>query len=413
MVRGIAALATGQALGQVLYFAFIPFLTRVYAPEAHGVLGLFQAFTGVAYALVSLRYDVAIASVSDRAEAARLFAGAVMLSVPGTLLALVAWAALVQGEVLGYAEARLADAPLAALAAAATSLYFTARFWLIREREYATAAKVQVVQSAVRGVAQSGLAWWPGGTAGLVFGEVVARLAGLGRMMRRSVAGLREGFGQGGAAIRSTLYEHRTFAIWGLPSTLVNAATAWLPVPLVVASFGVGTGGLLALSTKVLTAPMLLLGASTADAFQSEFSRVWGDDQAAARRLFRRTTGGLLLIALVMTAAVMLLAPRLFATLFGPEWAQAGRIAAVQAPWVFASLAVSPVSRLIFVLRGQRFKFLYDACGLAGMFAVWGWGQREGWSVEQLIGAWTVLQVCLYALYYGIMEALVAWRMRG
>src|SRR5690606_36153539 len=123
MVRGIAALASGQALGQLIAFAFIPLRTRLYAPEEHGVLGLLQAFTGVAYAVVAFRYDAAIASVAERGEAARLYAGTLLVSLPGALVAMAAWAALVGGGVLGFAEGRLADAPLAALAALATSLY--------------------------------------------------------------------------------------------------------------------------------------------------------------------------------------------------------------------------------------------------------------------------------------------------
>lgn len=413
MVRGIAALATGQAVGQVVAFAFIPILTRVYSPGEHGVFGLFQAFTGVAYAVVAFRYDAAIASVAERGEAARLYAGTLLLSLPGALVVMAAWAALVGGEVLGFAEARMADAPLAAVAALATSLYTTSRFWLIRERRFGTAARVQVIQSAARGAAQSSLAAWPGGPVGLVAGDVIARLAGLGRMLRESSVGLREGFSQGWRAIAATLVDHRAFVLWGLPSTLVNATTNWLPIPLIVASFGIDAAGLLALSTRILAPPVMLLGASTADAFQTEFARTWAVDRPAARRLFRRTSGGLLVIAAMLTAAVVLTAPPFFSLAFGEEWRAAGRIAALQAPWLFAGLAVSPVSRLIYVLRGQRFKFLYDAAGLAGMFAVWGWGERAGWSVEQLVGAWAVLQVCLYGLYYGIMEALVAWQMRA
>lgn len=413
MVRGIAALATGQVAAQALAFAFMPVLTRLYAPEAHGLFGLFQAFVGVAYVIISLRYDAAIAAVADRAEAARLYAGTVLLALPGTLLCGLGWWGLVAGGAPGFADARVADAPLAALAALATSLYVAARYWLIGEREYRTAAQVQVVQSMARGGGQAALSLWPSGAAGLVIGDVLARLVGVGRMLHRSLGGLRTGFAGGLPAIRRTLTRHRDYALLGLPSTLIDSATAWLPIPLVVATYGAATGGWLALSTRVLAAPVMLLGATTADAFVAEFARCWADDRQAARRLFRRTAGGLALVAVVLTAAVVLAAPPLFGFVFGADWAVAGRLAALQAPWMFAGLAVSPVSRVVFVLDGQRFKLLYDVCAMAGMLAVWRAAAAAGWPVDTLIGAWAALQVGLFALYYGIMEALVARRMRG
>lgn len=412
MVRGIAALASGQIAAQILAFAFMPLLTRLYTPDEHGLFGLFQAFVTVAYLAVTFRYDAAIASVADRAEAARLYAGAVLLMLPGTLLCGLAWLLLVGGGMPGFAEARAADAPLAALAALATALYVTSRFWLIHEGAFRVAATVQVVQSAVRGGAQTGLALAPLGGLGLVLGDVLARFAGVGRMLRQSLAGLREGFAAGRPAIRATLVRHSAFPRWGLPSALIDSTTAWLPIPLVIASFGVTAGGWLAISTRVLAAPVMLIGASTADAFVAEFARSWEADRLAARRLFRRTAGGLALLAVVLTAAVIVLAPPLFGRVFGEGWQMAGTLAALQAPWLFAGLAVSPVSRVVFVLRGQQFKFLYDLSAFGGMLGVWYWSRHAGWDLETLIGTWAALQVGLFGLYYGIMEVLIARRLR-
>lgn len=413
MVRGIAALATGQVAAQVLAFAFLPLLTRLYTPDEHGLFGLFQAFVTVAYIAVTFRYDAAIASVADRGEAARLYAGAVLLMLPGTLLCGLAWLLLVGGGMPGFAQTRLADAPLAALAALATSLYITSRFWLIHERAFRVAATVQVVQSAVRGGAQTGFSLFSGGGMGLVLGDVLARFAGVGRMLRHSLAGLREGFATGIPAIRATLSRHSAFPRWGLPSALIDSTTAWLPIPLVIASFGAPAGGWLAISTRVLAAPVMLIGASTADAFVAEFARSWEADRREARRLFRRTAGGLTAVAVLLTIAVVLLAPPMFGWIFGEGWEMTGTLAALQAPWLFAGLAVSPVSRVVFVLRGQQLKFIYDLSALGGMLGVWFGSRHAGWGLETLIAAWAALQVGLFGLYYGIMEVLIARRLRS
>lgn len=411
MLRGIGALAGGQAFGQLLALAMVPVLTRLYVPAEHGLFGLFLSFTWVAAPLVSLRYDAAVASVPDRAEAARLFAGAVLLTLPGAVLAAAFWWVLTTAGVAGFGAAAAADAPLAALAAAATGLYGAARFWLLREQQYGTAALVQLVQSAVRGPFQAALSWWPGGAVGLLLGDVLARAAGIGRMLRRSAEGLRLGLAGGIGPVAAALRRHRAFALWGAPSVLVNSLTGGLPIPLVLASYGATTAGLLALSMRVLNAPILLIGASTGDAFQVQFTADWARDPHAARRLFRRTGAGLAALSVAGTIIAMTAAEPLFGLAFGEDWVRAGRIAALQAPWMFAALTVSPLSRVIFVLAGQRAKLLYDVAGLVGLTAVWLWADRAGWSVEALIAAWSVLQVGLYALYYVILEGLIARRL--
>lgn len=412
MLRGIGALAGGQALGQLLALAMVPVLTRLYVPAEHGLFGLFLSFTLVAAPLVSLRYDAAVASVPERAEAARLFVGAVLLTLPGALLAAALWWGLVAAGVAGFGAAAAGDAPLAALAAAATGLYGVARFWLLREQQYGTAAVVQLVQSAVRGPFQAAMVWWPGGAVGLLLGDVLARAAGIGRMLRRSAEGLRLGLAGGLRPVAAALLRHRAFAVWGAPSVLVNSLTGALPIPLVLAGYGAGTAGLLALSMRVLNAPILLIGASTGDAFQVQFTADWARDPQAGRRLFRRTAAGLAALSVAGTVVVMTAAEPLFGFVFGDDWVRAGRIAALQAPWMFAALTVSPLSRVVFVLQGQRVKLLYDIAGLVGLTAIWLWAERAGWTAESLIAAWSALQVGLYGLYYAILEGLIARRLR-
>ena len=59
-VRNVAAVATGIAAAQAISLAFMPFLTRLYGPEAFGALAAFTAVVNIITPLATLGYANAI-----------------------------------------------------------------------------------------------------------------------------------------------------------------------------------------------------------------------------------------------------------------------------------------------------------------------------------------------------------------
>src|SRR5690606_6555112 len=59
-VRNVTAIASGTALAQVITFLFTPIITRIYGPEALGVLGVFNSIVSILTPLAALSYPVAI-----------------------------------------------------------------------------------------------------------------------------------------------------------------------------------------------------------------------------------------------------------------------------------------------------------------------------------------------------------------
>ena len=99
----------------------------------------------------------------------------------------------------------------------------------------------------------------------------------------------------------------------------------------------------------------------------------------------------------------MLWGEPLFSFVFGKEWSQAGMVAAVLAPRFLAAFVVSPVSRIVLVLGGQRVKLLYDLIALAGVVA--GLTSADAVGLD-LVGAAVVLSIVgvfAYAVYYAML----------
>ena len=59
-VRNVAIVATGTAGAQAITMAFAPIITRIYGPEAFGLLGTFMAILAVLTPVAALTYPIAI-----------------------------------------------------------------------------------------------------------------------------------------------------------------------------------------------------------------------------------------------------------------------------------------------------------------------------------------------------------------
>src|SRR5690625_3723904 len=59
-VRNVALVATGTAGAQAITMAFSPVITRLYGPDAFGMLGTFTATLAVVTPIAALTYPIAI-----------------------------------------------------------------------------------------------------------------------------------------------------------------------------------------------------------------------------------------------------------------------------------------------------------------------------------------------------------------
>src|SRR5699024_12262382 len=71
-VKNVAIMATGTAGAQALNMILSPIITRLYGPEAFGVLSTFVALTSVIIPIAALSYPIAIVLPKNDKNAKRL-----------------------------------------------------------------------------------------------------------------------------------------------------------------------------------------------------------------------------------------------------------------------------------------------------------------------------------------------------
>lgn len=406
--RSVLLLAGGTIGAQLVTVAVSPLLTRMYSPAELGQLGLCIAFVSTVAAGLSLRYEAAIVSQTNNADAARLaIAATVIVPFVAAGVSAVLYA-LVSLRLAGFGELPVFAVPAVAATLVLAGWSGVLRFWLVRRQEFGPVNGLTMAQSAGRAATQIAGGLAGAGLGGLLIADVVGRAASLvragpeaGRQMWRLARPVSY------PATRRLLWANRDFPLLAMPSSVLDSLAVALPLPLVAAFYGVESAGFYALVQRVLALPVSVIGAAVSDAFYARLSGYSRDAPERGRPLLLRTAVVLGAVGIPFAAAVVLLAPSLFAMLFGARWEAAGTLAVVMVPWMMAQLVVSPVSRAVFVYGGQRQKLGYDVLAVTAVLVSLWLSARLSLSLVGAVALLSALEAICYGLYFAMLLRLV------
>jgi O-antigen/teichoic acid export membrane protein len=371
----VLTLLGGAVAAQAVALAVSPLLTRLYTPEQFGVFALFASLVTLIATGATGRYELAIIVPPGEGEALQLARLALLLA-GAVSLAVLALSGLAGARLAAWAgEPQLQPwVLLVPLSVALTAAYAVGTSLANRRQAYRRLAASRVAQSGVTALASVGLGALAWGSPGLMLGAVLGQAVAAALVLRgapRHAAPAPDL-----QSLKATAARHAEFPRINLPHALLDAGQASAVLALLGAAYGGAVLGAYALALRVARTPLAMLGSSVGQVFQQRAARL-AESGADLRPLVRRTLARLLLIA-VPFALAMLLAPPLFAAVFGPAWREAGECARVLAPWMTMSFATSPLSTLPLILGRQRVAFLYglgyQAAMVAPLAAAWALG---------------------------------------
>ena len=395
LTRATLTLLAGSALAQAIPLLLGPWIARLYSPAEYGQFSLVWTVATNIAVVGCARYEFALALERESAGAAALLA--LCLRV---LLAVTAATVLVGGAWMLWADLPVAAAlPLAVMAAAASQALGQ---WAARAGEFAALAWGRVVQWGGAAVAQVGFGLLQAGPWGLMGGATLGAAAAAALQARPAPAGgwrglLRE------QPLRDVATRHRDFPLLNTPHAFAGALQDTLALVILTAWLGAPAAGVWALALRYLKAPASLVGGSLSQALYPRLTQA--ASLAEGRALVRRNL--LLLAALAVPLLLLLLAlgPWLFATVFGPEWREAGELARSLAPYVALHFVASPLSVVMMAWGAQAWGLKLALVGQV-MFVA---GLAAGLHLGGLAGAgWGVSAAML--LYFGyFFWALWTW----
>lgn len=362
-VRNVFAVATGIAAAQAISLAFMPFLTRLYGPEAFGALAAFTAILNIITPLATLGYANAIVMPKTQEGANAVARLSLVSAVIASSVALIVIYAF-QEQLASLAG--LSSEPnllyLIPTSLVLVALLSVANQAAIREGLFKAKSSSYVASTFIMNLGKLGVGYISATGITLIIFLIISNLINYTMLMARvpkvGAFDFRQWFGISG--IRKAAFEHKDFAIYRLPQSILNAAAVGLPVILLTNYYGSSAAGYYSLTTLILGAPVLLLGQSVGEVFYPKITNAIRQQASNSLQLVIKATLALGGVAIIPFGTVMLFGPDLFAFAFGEQWKTAGEYAQWIAPWLACVLATRGILAAFPILNLQSYLLVQE-----------------------------------------------------
>jgi lipopolysaccharide exporter len=346
----VLTLLSGSAVALSVSYLAQPILTRLYSPEAFGIADYFIGLMTVLIAVASLRYEDALMTPDTRREAGDVWWLCLLLTI--LISAMLALLGFFRNEIAAVVGSPLFG-PFVWLIAPALLVMRISRLgdlWLARERRFRIVSGGDVANKlSMTGIRLGASSHAAGGLIGgfvaghlvsaSVYASVIVRSRSVPRMppLRR---------------LLQTARRFRRYPLFSMPSALLNAVVARLPILLLPVFFTFDVVGQFGRAFIVLAVPLGVIGGAISQVFfvaSAEARR-----EGRLPRLAGDVHGRLVALGMFPTVALMLAGPELFAFVLGDPWMEAGFYVRYLGPWLFLGGIAAPLTRVFDVLERQR-----------------------------------------------------------
>jgi len=405
-------LVCGTAVSQVLLALVAPLLTRIYTVQQFGALQVFMTVLGFGLAVVAARYEWAILLPAEEGDAANVAVLALVI-VGATVLLFGGCIALCVG--LNILPASIAPLRpywwLIPLSLTGAGLSLVLNYWAIRCAAYARIAIAKTSQTAVQVFVQIiGGSWLHLGLGGLLWGDAVGRLAGCVPLAWHS---LRRGpYEISRARMWGLAKRYKSFPLISSSSALINTAGFGLPVLMIAQGYDAKVLGWFSLVDRLMSVPCALVGQAASQVYQQEAAERLRCDVPGLRDLFHRRAWQIAALGTVPFIALAVFAPWLFATVFGPDWQEAGRYAQLLVPMNLVSFVIWPLMPTLNLLERQSWQLSWDVGRLVATVATLGLIQRYGGSASIAVAGYGSAMMLAYAAHGVLSYVAIIRRIR-
>lgn len=406
----VATLMTGTAISQAVTFAAMLVLTRLFAPEAFGLLALFMTIVSLFSVLGGARYELAIMLPEDDREAANLFHGATLVLVAICLLSLVV-VALFHGRL----AALLGEPPVESWLWTIPGVLFLSGFnqvlgfWCGRMKRFRHVALSRIALSIGTVAMQITLflAHANGGVAligGWIFGQLLGSVVLLVQVIGQDGAFLMRSWD--GRSIPGLLHTYRNFPFYKAPYSFVSNGASQLIIVAIRMFSSLTTVGLFSMASRAIYLPVTLVASSMNEVFYQKAATETapGRLESFVNRVLRIQV--LLMTPLLFSAAFE--SRLVFATIFGARWTQSGAFASFLVFAGYMYFLTSWLDRLFDVKSRQRLALGLGIAGNLASLAALTLTLAISGSALRAVAVFTVTEVT-----YSVIWLYFAYRVAG
>lgn len=359
-VKNVLTLVTGSALSQIVIYASILILTRLFSTELFGIYMLFSSATIILKPLATLQYEFAIVLPKKNKDALNLLGFSLIVLIGYSILLLLILF-IFNDQIADFFNIhKLANfiylLPFSVLLFGSVSIF---DYWNNRMNNFKNISKGLLVKSSTMSVAQVATGFSAFNWIGLIPGMLLGQFLQLLFLLKVSVKSIKSARKE--ISFKNMLFlakKYKDIPVFNTIINLTNNLSNELPVLLITKYFGLASSGIYGLAIKFMRAPVGIVQQSVSQVFFNKASKVYNED-GNLHTLVKKTAKNLLLISAFIFIPLFVISFYLD-FLFGDDWQDVGLYSRILIPWLFFAFLSNPINSLIMILNKQKTMVIFD-----------------------------------------------------
>lgn len=335
LLKHVIILLQGTVIAQIIGVAMQLILRRMFTVSDFGIFALYGAAVGILGTIATGRYEMAIVLPKEDKNARaifhisllisllfNLFLVIVLLFTGGLLLDVILSNDLIDPKEVTNMNAVKYLIYCVPIGVFALSVYNAYNYLLTRNKEYRLLSNNRILQAITTNGSSVGFGALKTGFFGLFYGYILGLATSILFMALSKAEILKGEVGD----TRENLKKYADFPAKSLPSGLINMLALQLPTFFIFGFFGAKISGLYDIITRVLNAPITMVGKSVSQVFYQKITSDVNEGKPISGYI-RKSTSRLFLFMLVPMALIFFFGEQLFSLVFGEEYRTAGKLA--------------------------------------------------------------------------------------
>lgn len=361
-IKNILIVASGTVMAQIISLLLLPIVTRIFGPEAYGLLGTFQAVISILAPLAALTLPIAIVLPKKNSEAVSiiklsLIVIGIMVFFITLLLALFFEDVIEVFKVENIAN-YLYLLPIAILFSGLLEIMSQ---WLIRTNQYKIIAKSTMYQPilAYGGMILIGF-FYPKPEVLIVITVLKVGFTALQMFlfMNNNTENIKIDIKSSLLSSRETLKKYKDFPIYRAPEAIISSASYNIPILMLTSMVNPAAAGFYAIGRTALSLPSHIIGKAFGDVFYPRIANAPNNKESLVK-LILNSTVVLLGISFIPFGIVTFAGPQIFTIIFGGDWIKAGEYAQWISIMSLCMFISRPAVKTLPVINAQKFQLVF------------------------------------------------------
>lgn len=358
----VLTLVTGTTIAQIITILASPIITRLYGPEAFGLVALFTSITGILGVIVCLRYELAIMLPESDEEAANVFGLCVIIVVLISLISIPILLIMQQPLVQFLKAPQLGQFFwLIPLVVFVSGTVLALNYWNTRTKQFHRLSIARVISSCSSTGTQLGMGFFGRASGGAligasILGQIVSTLVLGIQILKDHLLFFKQNITRKGMA--KVFKRYSNFPKYDIWSALLNNISWQIPIFLLSYFFSTTIVGYYSLGMMMIQLPMSLIGGAIAQVFYQRAAAEKSEGNLGS--LVENVFKVLVKIGLFPIVILLFVGKDLFIVFFGSQWAVAGVYVQILSVWAFVWFVSSPLSTIVAVLEKQSWGLLLN-----------------------------------------------------